>query len=242
MRKKCAGLCPFLGGAAHFFLQTIGMKKHEDLIFIQSVIGGVFVTVCDYWVQMTTVETTYFVSRLLSLDHTVLNLSSYGCVFLFPFWITGVYFVYKTMCRVHRQLALFCSVAIAYSLLMLAFLHYSYAIIYRIGMSGTMDMIGSDWQVLVASNQPFYPFMFILLPVSWLLVGISNFSAKAIVPRWSIVVNPVMLTLISSVMVWVDSRAECLQPGFFSLGITAYFAICRMSLKRERKLCVEQKF
>ncbi|GAE23085.1 hypothetical protein JCM10003_2782 [Bacteroides pyogenes JCM 10003] len=228
--------------SAPLFLQTIEMKKYEDLIFIQSVIGGVFVIVCDYWVQMTTVETTYFVSKLLSLDSMVLNLSSYGCVFLFPFWITGVYFVYKTMCRVNRRVALLCSASIVYSLLMLAFFHYSYAIIYRIGMSGTMDVAGMDWQVLVASNLPFYPFMFILLPVSWLVVGFSNFSAKAVVPRWSIVMNPVMLTLISSVMVWIDPRAECLQPGIFSLGVTSYYAICWMSLKKERNLCVERKF
>ena len=240
MTGRRTDLCPI--GRAPLFLQNIEMKKYEDLIFIQSVIGGVFVIVCDYWVQMTTVETTYFVSRLLSLDSMILNLSSYGCVFLFPFWITGVYFVYKTMCRVNRWIALLCSVSIAYSLLMLAFFHYSYAMIYRIGMSEIMGVAGMDWQALVASNQPFYPFMFVLLPVGWLIVGFSNFSAKAVVPRWSIMVNPVMLTLISSVMVWIDPRAACIQPGIFSLGITSYYAICWMNLKKERNLCVERKY
>lgn len=218
------------------------MKKYEDLIFVQSVIAGLFVIVCDYWVQMTTVETAYFVSRLLSLDSTAMNLASYGCIFLFPFWITGVYFVYATMRRINRRLALLCSACISYSLLMLAFFHYSYAMIYRIGMSGVMDGAGMDWQALVGANQPFYPFMFVLLPVSWLIVGLSNFSAKTVVPRWSIVVNPVVLTLVSSVLVRVDPRTGCLQPGIFSLGITAYYAICWMSLKKERNLCVERKF
>lgn len=240
MTGRCIDLSPI--GRAPLFLQAIEMKKYEDLILIQSVIGGVFVIVCDYWVQMTTVETTYFVSRLLSLDSTALNLSAYGCVFLFPFWITGVYFVYKTMCRINRWVALLCSASIAYSLLMLAFFHYSYAVICRIGMSGTMDVAGMDWQALVTSNQPFYPFMFILLPISWLIVGFGNFSTKAVVPRWSIMVNPVTLTLISSIMVWIDPRAACLQPGIFSLGITSYYAICWMSLKKERNSCVKRKF
>lgn len=51
---------------------------------------------------MKTVETDYFVSRLLSLEETILNLSSFGCIFTFPFWILGTYFIYTTMCKVNK--------------------------------------------------------------------------------------------------------------------------------------------
>lgn len=145
---------------------------------------------------MKTVETDYFVSRLLSLEETILNLSSFGCIFTFPFWILGTYFIYTTMCKVNKKLALINTFCISYSLLILGFYHYSYAIIYSIGTSKMIMQTNIDWQLLTGSNIPFFPFMFILLPVTWLIVGFSNFSSKAIVPRWSIVVNPVILTII----------------------------------------------
>ena len=64
-------------------------NRNYDCIIIISVISGLFITTCDYLVQMKTVETDYFVSRLLSLEETILNLSSFGCIFTFPFWILG---------------------------------------------------------------------------------------------------------------------------------------------------------
>ena len=67
---------------------------------------------------MKTVETDYFVSRLLSLEETILNLSSFGCIFTFPFWILGTYFIYTTMCKVNKKLALINTFCISYSLLM----------------------------------------------------------------------------------------------------------------------------
>ena len=99
-----------------------------------------------------------------------------------------------------------------------------------------------DWQLLTGSNIPFFPFMFILLPVTWLIVGFSNFSSKAIVPRWSIVVNPVILTIILSIVTWIIPKTECLLPGIFSLGITLYYIICWISLKKDRNLCLKRKF
>lgn len=98
-----------------------------------------------------------------------------------------------------------------------------------------------DWQLLTGSNIPFFPFMFILLPVTWLIVGFSNFSSKAIVPRWSIVVNPVILTIILSIVTWIIPKTECLLPGIFSLGITLYYIICWISLKKDRNLCLKSK-
>lgn len=50
-------------------------NRNYDCIIIISVISGLFITTCDYLVQMKTVETDYFVSRLLSLEETILNLS-----------------------------------------------------------------------------------------------------------------------------------------------------------------------
>ena len=58
-------------------------NRNYDCIIIISVISGLFITTCDYLVQMKTVETDYFVSRLLSLEETILNLSSFGCIFTF---------------------------------------------------------------------------------------------------------------------------------------------------------------
>ncbi len=84
--------------------------------------------------------------------------------------------------------------------------------------------------------------MFILLPVTWLIVGFSNFSSKAIVPRWSIVVNPVILTIILSIVTWIIPKTECLLPGIFSLGITLYYIICWISLKKDRNLCLKESF
>lgn len=48
-------------------------NRNYDCIIIISVISGLFITTCDYLVQMKTVETDYFVSRLLSLEETILN-------------------------------------------------------------------------------------------------------------------------------------------------------------------------
>lgn len=95
---------------------------------------------------MKTVETDYFVSRLLSLEETILNLSSFGCIFTFPFWILGTYFIYTTMCKVNKKLALINTFCISYSLLMLGFYHYSYAIIYSIGTSKMIMQTNIDWQ------------------------------------------------------------------------------------------------
>lgn len=74
------------------------------------------------------------------------------------------------------------------------------------------------------------------------IVGFSNFSSKAIVPRWSIVVNPVILTIILSIVTWIIPKTECLLPGIFSLGITLYYIICWISLKKDRNLCLKRKF
>ena len=217
-------------------------NRNYDCIIIISVISGLFITTCDYLVQMKTVETDYFVSRLLSLEETILNLSSFGCIFTFPFWILGTYFIYTTMCKVNKKLALINTFCISYSLLMLGFYHYSYAIIYSIGTSKMIMQTNIDWQLLTGSNIPFFPFMFILLPVTWLIVGFSNFSSKAIVPRWSIVVNPVILTIILSIVTWIIPKTECLLPGICSLGITLYYIICWISLKKDRNLCLKRKF
>ena len=48
-------------------------NRNYDCIIIISVISGLFITTCDYLVQMKTVETDYFVSRLLSLEETILG-------------------------------------------------------------------------------------------------------------------------------------------------------------------------
>ena len=110
-------------------------NRNYDCIIIISVISGLFIIICDYKVQMKTIETDYFVSRLLSLDETILNLSSFGCIFTFPFWILGTYLIYTTMRKVNKKLALINTLCMSYSLLMLGFYHYSYAIIYNIGRS-----------------------------------------------------------------------------------------------------------
>ena len=122
-------------------------NRNYDCIIIISVISGLFITTCDYLVQMKTVETDYFVSRLLSLEETILNLSSFGCIFTFPFWILGTYFIYTTMCKVNKKLALINTFCISYSLLMLGFYHYSYAIIYSIGTSKMIMQTNIDWQL-----------------------------------------------------------------------------------------------
>ena len=43
-------------------------EKILDTIAVSSIISGVFITVCDYLVQMRSTETEQFVSRLLALD------------------------------------------------------------------------------------------------------------------------------------------------------------------------------
>ncbi|MCR4769992.1 MAG: hypothetical protein K5874_07290 [Bacteroidaceae bacterium] len=202
------------------------MKRKIDIIALLSVISGLYIVVCDYLVQMTTIEADYFVARLMSLDDFVIYMSSYGCIFAFPFWILGIYLVYKTMCKVNKNLSIFTSAGIVYSLFMLAFFHYSYVMIHNV------KTVETDWSTLTNANVPFYPFMFLLLPVLWLIVGISNFSSKAIIPKWTILVNPVMLTIISSIITWIAPKALCLQPGVFSLGITVYYVVCWMSLKK----------
>lgn len=209
------------------------MKKYGYTIIIISVVCGLFITVCDYLVQMTTVETNYFVSKLLLLNGIVLNLSSYGCIFALPFWLTGAYFVYAAMCKVNKRLALACTACMVYSLWMLGFFHYSYAIIHNVGMSEGMAVAGLDWEALTKSNMPFYPFMFILLPATWLVIGCSNFSSKSVVSRWSVVMNPVVLTILSSLMTWIyPTIFQKIQPGIFSLGITLHYIICWISLKK----------
>ena len=207
-------------------------NRNYDCIIIISVISGLFITTCDYLVQMKTVETDYFVSRLLSLEETILNLSSFGCIFTFPFWILGTYFIYTTMCKVNKKLALINTFCISYSLLMLGFYHYSYAIIYSIGTSKMIMQTNIDWQLLTGSNIPFFPFMFILLPVTWLIVGFSNFSSKAIVPRWSIVCllytspSPLFIQSYSSSMVY--SCEPCYTNN--------YFIYCHLDNSQDRML------
>ncbi len=203
------------------------MKKGVNLVFVLSVICGLFVTICDYLVQMTTTETDYFVSRILSLDEFTMMLSSYGCMFTFPFWISGVYLVYLTMCRVNRRLALLCSVGVGYSLLMLAYFHYGYAMVYDIGDSLT------DWCAVTKANAPLYPFMFGLLPICWIVIGAMCFSQKSVVPRWTVLANPVVLSVGLSLVAWIYPSARILQPGVFSLGITLYYVVCWMKLKNE---------
>lgn len=134
-------------------------NRNYDCIIIISVISGLFIIICDYIVQMKTIETDYFVSRLLSLDETILNLSSFGCIFTFPFWILGTYLIYTTMRKVNKKLALINTLCMSYSLLMLGFYHYSYAIIYNIGTSKMIMQTNIDWQLLTESNMPFFPFM-----------------------------------------------------------------------------------
>ncbi len=210
------------------------LKKGIHLIFVLSTVCGLFVTICDYLVQMTTTETDYFVSRILSLDNISVVLSSYGCMFTFPFWISGVYLIYLTMRRVNQSLALLCSVGVGYSLLMLAYFHYSYAMVFNIGNTQ------ADWSLLTKANTPLYPFMFVLLPICWLVIGMSNFSSKSVISGWTILVNPVLLTMIFSIITWIYPSAQILQPGIFSLGITFYYVICWMQLKK-RNSCVERR-
>lgn len=81
-------------------------NRNYDCIIIISVISGLFITTCDYLVQMKTVETDYFVSRLLSLEETILNLSSFGCIFTFPFWILGTYFNTQQCVKLIKSLRL----------------------------------------------------------------------------------------------------------------------------------------
>lgn len=71
-------------------------KKILDIIAVSSIISGVFITVCDYLVQMRSTETEQFVSRLLVLDGVSITLLSYVCIFAFLFWIIGLYLVYLT--------------------------------------------------------------------------------------------------------------------------------------------------
>ena len=180
-------------------------EKILDTIAVSSIISGVFITVCDYLVQMRSTETEQFVSRLLALDGVSITLSSYVCIFTFPFWIIGLYLVYLTMNKVNSAMAMICSGMIAYSMIMMSFFHYCYALIYNIGNAGA---IGSEWEPVVSTLSPFIPFMFILLPLGWILVGLCNLSSKAIVSRWTILLNPVVLMVISSAMAW-------LFPTFF---------------------------
>ena len=107
-------------------------EKILDIIAVSSIISGVFITVCDYLVQMRSTETEQFVSRLLVLDGVSITLSSYVCIFAFPFWIIGLYLVYLTMYKVNRAMAMICSGVIAYSMIMMTFFHYCYALIFNI--------------------------------------------------------------------------------------------------------------
>lgn len=55
-------------------------NRNYDCIIIISVISGLFITTCDYLVQMKTVETDYFVSRLLSLEETILDFHRFDLI------------------------------------------------------------------------------------------------------------------------------------------------------------------
>ena len=141
-------------------------NRNYDCIIIISVISGLFITTCDYLVQMKTVETDYFVSRLLSLEETILNLSSFGCIFTFPFWILGTYFIYTTMCKVNKKLALINTFCISYSLLMLGFYHYSYAIIYNNRRESSKTTYHSKcifiirWNCRIRNIEHYFPSLF----------------------------------------------------------------------------------
>ena len=206
-------------------------KKILDIIAVSSIISGAFITVCDYLVQMRSTETEQFVSRLLVLDGVSITLSSYVCIFAFPFWIIGLYLVYLTMHKVNSAMATICSGVIAYSMIMMTFFHYCYALIYNIGNAG---IIGSEWESVVSTLSPFFPFMFILLPLGWILVGICNLSSKAIVSRWTILLNPVVLMVMSSTMTWLSPTFfRKVQPCTFSLGITSYYFICWFYIRKK---------
>ena len=104
-------------------------------------------------------------------------------------------------------------------------------LIYNIGNA---DIIGSEWEPVVSTLTPFFPFMFILLPLGWILVGLCNLSSKAVVSRWTILLNPVVLMVISSVMAWLSpSFFRKIQPCMFSLGITSYYFICWFFIRKK---------
>lgn len=209
-------------------------SRSSNMLFIISIISGVFITVCDYLVQMITTEAIYFVSRLCGLNDLTIHLASYGCIFAFPFWIAGSWFVYQTGIRINKRLAIITTISMAYSLLILSFYHYSYIIIRQVSLF-TITIENADWQLLIDANAPFMPFMFILLPVSWIIIGSMCFSSKSIVPRWSIILNPVILTVVLSLLTWgFPGIFQRLQPGIFSLGVTAHYLICYVSLKKRK--------
>lgn len=161
-------------------------KRHfYRFIIVVSILAGVFISICDYLVQMTTTETSYFVSRILTLDQTILNLASYGCIFMFPSWIAGMVFVYKAGIFVNKNLSLIISICIVYALLMLSFYHYSYIVIDRVGAFSSR-ILPRDWDLLNSINAPFNPFMFILFPLSWIIIGLMSLSKKSIIPVWTI--------------------------------------------------------
>lgn len=72
-------------------------NRNYDCIIIISVISGLFITTCDYLVQMKTVETDYFVSRLLSLEETILNLSSLDVFLLFLLDIRDILHIHNNV-------------------------------------------------------------------------------------------------------------------------------------------------
>ena len=76
--------------------------RYSKAILIASVLAGAFITICDYLVQMITVEVSYFVNQIINLSDTFLLLASYGCLFTFPIWILGLFFIYKAIVEIGR--------------------------------------------------------------------------------------------------------------------------------------------
>ena len=210
--------------------------RYSKAILIASVLAGVFITICDYLVQMITVEVSYFVNQIINLSDTFLLLASYGCLFTFPIWILGLFFIYKAIVGFNRPLAIIIIMLITYSLLMVSTFHYYYLIVDRVSHFST-DVVKADWELLSNINNPLQLFMFIILPIGWLIIGCLALSKKTIIPAWSIALNPTILSLILLMLSeYVSPFFEKIQPGIFSLAITSQYIIAYLSLNENSKI------
>ncbi len=211
------------------------MPIKYKLIFYTGLISGILITVGDYLAQMRSVEPEYFTERLISLPVETIYYISYGCIFLFPLWLSGYYLIYKSVEKVNKPLAGTAVLTAVYSTLTLMIFHFSYIVIYTLGKCSS-EFLQQYRDRIVAVNDPFNFFMFILLPLSWIVIAFLNWNKKSFLPRLNILLNPVCLSLLFAILTFLSPAIfESFQPGIFSVGVTLNYITAFRSIMKKYK-------
>ncbi|TAJ12664.1 hypothetical protein DMA11_11720 [Marinilabiliaceae bacterium JC017] len=207
--------------------------KNYSTIAIISTIAGCFISISDWIVQMQSIESDHFIRRITQLTTWELWFSSHACVFLFPLWASGTWLLYRITKDAAPLLAKVTSILLAYSMLLLIPFHHSYNLFGMLANTG-IQPDDAQWQLLVNINSPFYPVMFLLLPLSWIGFGIISWRKKSPLPRWTLVINPVFLSLSLELLAILSPGIfKPIQPGIFSAATTLNFWISYHYLKKQ---------